>query len=412
MSKDYELIQLDNGIRVAFKPMAHSHIVHCGFILDVGSRDERPGQEGIAHFWEHMVFKGTQKRNAYQIINRLESVGGELNAYTTKEKICFYASVLKPFFPKAIELLTDITFHSTFPQKQLEIERGVILEEMSLYEDSPEDNLQDTFDELLFAGHSLGNNILGTRESVKGFSRELLQTFIADNLKTGAMVFSIVGDLSIEKVRYFANKYLAELPIMNGERKRILFDSYKPLTKTIAKPISQSHCAIGGMAYPVMHDKQISLFMLTNLLGGPAMNSRLNLALRERRGLVYSIEAGYQPYSDTGSMGIFFATDQGQIRKAVKLVMHEISLLQSKALGTMQLHRAKAQIKGQLAMAEENENAVMLAMGKAILERGDLINLEEIFEKIDAITAAELMEVANEVFDQDKLSILIFEPEE
>jgi predicted Zn-dependent peptidase len=412
MKEDYQLFRLPNGIRVAFKPLSHSKVVHCGFILDIGSRDEGPGEEGLAHFWEHMVFKGTQKRNAFRIIDRLESVGGELNAYTTKEKICFYASVLQGYFPRAIELLTDITFHSTFPAKHLEMERGVILEEMALYEDSPEDHLQDKFDELLFAGHPLGNNILGNRERIASFKVEHLLKFVEQNVSTERIIFSVVGDIDAGKLRYYTQKYLGELPHREGKRYRKPFSGYRPVTMRVEKPISQTHCAIGGMAYPVNHPKQLPFFMLINLLGGPAMNSKLNLALRERNGLVYAIEAQYQPYSDTGALGIFFATDKPNTKKALRLVHKEMKSLREKPLGSMQLHRAKAQIKGQLAMAEENENAFMLSMGKSLLESARMPALDELFSKIDQISPKLLMDIANECLNPENLSTLIFDPED
>jgi predicted Zn-dependent peptidase len=408
---DYDIITLDNGIRVAFKPNPHSHIVHCGYIIDVGSRDEQPGQEGLAHFWEHMVFKGTSRRNSFQIINRLESVGGELNAYTTKEKICFYASVLDQFFPQAVDLLTDITFGSTFPKKQLEVERGVILEEMSLYEDTPEDALQDVFDEVIYGKHPLGNNILGSRETVRSFSREDMLQFVHQNLRSEQIIFSIVGNLPMKKVKYYAEKFIAQVPVLSGRKVRAPFEKYDPKSVKYEKPITQAHCAIGGLAYPINHKHQLDFFILMNLLGGPAMNSRLNMALREKNGLVYAIEASYQPYSDTGSMGIFFATEPNQINRAIRLVMKEIKKLREQPLGIMQLHRAKAQIKGQLAMGEENSGGMMLMMGKNLLELGKMDSINSIFKRIESISAERLMDIANETLEPSKLSILTFEPD-
>jgi predicted Zn-dependent peptidase len=408
---DYQLFDLPNGIRISHKATHNSRIIHCGFILDLGSRDELPGEEGLAHFLEHILFKGTKKRNAYQIINRLESVGGELNAYTTKEKVCVYASVLDAFFPQAIEILTDIIFNSVFPPKHIEMERGVILEEMSIYEDTPEDAIQDLFDEILFKNHPLGNNILGTRESVSSFQRHHIQEFMNRNLNSGRIIFSVVGNIAPRRLAYFVDKYIGVLPMYSGQPIRKPFAGYEPRSVSHHKPLSQSHCAIGGMAYPISHPKQLSFFVLVNLLGGPMMNSRLNLALREKNGLVYSIEASYQPYIDTGSVGIFFATEASQFRRAVKLVMKELKLLREKKLGTMQLHRLKAQLKGQMAMGEENGGNLMLTMGKSILDSGKLDALEDIFTKLDSLSAGDLMETAVEVFDPEKLSILSFIPE-
>lgn len=407
---DYELYTFPNGIRLVHKQVTNTKIVHCGFILDVGSRDETPEQQGMAHFWEHMAFKGTKKRKAFHILNRLDSVGGELNAYTTKEKICFYASVLDNYFGHALELLTDITFGSIFPEKQIEKERKVILEEMAMYFDTPEDAIQDDFDELIFPDHPLGKNILGTPEIVKSFARDDFQSFLAQNLDNGRIVFSYVGCLSFKKVVNICERYLAAIPIYKSDRSRKLFSDYQPNQLTLPRSLTQAQCAIGRAAYSYKDKRRLPFFTLINILGGPGMNSRLNLALREKHGFVYSIDASYQPYIDTGLFAIFFGTEPSQMEKSVKLVLKELRHLRDNLLGNMQLHRAKVQLMGQLAMAEENNISLMLMMGKSILDTGEVDSLEYIFEQIRNINAAELREMAQEMFEEDSLSFLTFTP--
>ena len=313
--KDFYSKRLTNGIRVLHKQVNNTRIVHCGLMLDIGSRDEKPDQQGLAHFWEHMAFKGTKKRSAFHIIDSLESVGGELNAYTTKEKICFYAAVLDHHFEKAIDILSDITFNSTFPEKQIEKERGVILEEMAMYFDSPEDAIQDDFDELVFRNHQLGKNILGTGESVRRFHHDHFNEFIAQNLHSERIAFVSVGNIPFKKVVSLAEKKLEKIQRFEVSRERNGFDTYIPQKKEIKRPVTQAQCAIGSTAYSISNKKRLPFFMLMNILGGPGMNSRLNLSLREKHGLVYSVDAAYTPFTDTGSMGIFFGTEPKKIGK-------------------------------------------------------------------------------------------------
>jgi len=404
----YNIKTLENGIRVIHQPVSNSKIVHCGFALDIGSRDEKPHQVGIAHFWEHMAFKGTKKRKTFHILNRLDSVGGELNAYTTKEKIFFHASVLEQYLDKAMDLLVDITFQSIFPEKQIEKERQVILEEMAMYKDSPEDDIQDQFDEVIFSGHPLGNNILGTEESLKSFTRQHFLEFLEENLDTERTVFSIVGDISEKKLNRYIKKYLDPIEHHKRKRERVPFDIYKPNTLNFNKEISQSQCAIGATAYPIHHPKRLAFFMLVNILGGPGMNSRLNMALREKHGFVYAIDAGYHPFTDTALFSIFFGTDPGQLPKSIKLVKKELKNLQVKPLGSMQLHVAKQQLMGQLAMAEENNMSYMLMLGRSLLDKDKIESLDELFEQIKQVSAKDLQDTAREIFAEDRLSILTY----
>ncbi|AII52816.1 M16 family metallopeptidase [Hymenobacter sp. APR13] len=408
---DYDLYELPNGIRVLHKQVVHTKIAHLGFLLDIGSRDEKPAQQGLAHFWEHMAFKGTEKRKSFHILNRLETVGGELNAYTTKEKICFYASLLSTHFERAFELLTDLTFNSVFPEKEIEKERGVILEEMSMYQDAPEDAIIDDFDDVVFAKHALGHNILGTRESVSSFQQADFQQFLKENVRTDRLVFSTVSNLPFSEVKRLADKYLAPLPAQLGARPRTPFSGYQRVNQLERKPITQAHCLIGGPAYAIEDPRRIPFFLLNNLLGGPGMNSRLNLAVREKYGLVYTIDSTYSPYTDTGLFGIYFGTEKKQVNRTVSLVQKELKRLREQALGTAQLHTTKEQLMGQMAMAEESNGGMMQLLAKSTLDLGRVESINEIFDRIRAITSSELLEMANEVLTDDNLSVLQYVPE-
>lgn len=412
LTEEYQLHTLANGIRIAHKQVPYTQIAHCGIMLDIGSRDEQPHQQGLAHFWEHMAFKGTEKRSSFHIINRLENVGGELNAYTTKEKICFHASVLDDHFDKAMDLLADITFHSVFPEKQIERERNVILEEMSMYIDSPEDAIQDDFDQLIFPDHALGNNILGTSETVSSFGKKDLMEFINDNIDTERIVVSSVSRLPFLKVIKVAEKYLGGIPHRKTSRVRQAPTAYAPLKEQKVRSISQAQCAMGQPAYALLDDRRLPFFMLVNLLGGPGMNSRFNLSLREKYGFVYSIEGNYTPYLDTGFMGIFFGTEQKQLNKSISLIHKELKRIREVPLSVLQLHQTKVQLMGQLAMSEESNMSFMLMMAKSLLDTGRVDSLPEIFTEIQQITAQQLQEIAQEMFKEENFSYLTFLPED
>ena len=412
--EDINIFTLENGIRVVHKQVTNTKILHCGIILDIGSRDETPEQYGIAHFWEHMAFKGTKRRKAYHIINSLDSVGGELNAYTTKEKICFYASVLDSFDDKAVELLTDITFNATFPQKQLDKERQVILEEMAMYEDTPEDSIQDEFDEIVFKGHAMAHNILGTRKNVKSFSRQNFTEFISANINTNRIVVSFVGNLPLKRIKKLANKHLSVIPkspnSMEGCQAREDFKHYNTTHLELDKEILQAHFSMGKPAFPIAHAKRIPFAMLVNLLGGPAMTSRLNLALRERLGYVYGIDAQYHAYSNTGLLSFLFATEKKNLKRSVNVVNRELQRLKDTKLGKVQLHSLKEQMMGHLAMAAENNVGMMLSIGKSLLDLEKVNSIDDIFKEIQAVSASELQDLANEELDFDAMSTLTYLP--
>ncbi|WP_339869432.1 pitrilysin family protein [uncultured Algoriphagus sp.] len=403
--------ELSNGIRIVHQEVTHTRLVHCGFILDIGSRDETKEQEGLAHFWEHMAFKGTQKRKTFHILNRLESLGGELNAYTTKEKVCFYASTLKEHYGKASELLFDITFNSTFPEKQIEKERQVILEEMAMYRDSPDDAIQDELDELVFENHALGRNILGTEQTVGSFTQQDFFDFISTRLDTSRLIFSVVGNISFQKVLKGIETPLSQIQTKRSLYVRNGFNHYLPKVKTQERDISQSLCAIGRPAFSLYDPNRFKLYLLNNILGGPSMNSRLNLMLREKHGYVYSIESSYQPFSDIGFFGIYFGTEGKTLKKAQALVLKEMSKLANTRLGTLQLHMAKEQAIGQMAMAEENYSALMLVYGKSLLDHGKVDPLDKIFTQIKNTTAAEIQGIAQEIFNPEQLTFLTYTPQ-
>lgn len=410
-TKEYQLIELKNGIRIIHKQVSHTKIAHIGLMLDIGSRDELPEEQGLAHFLEHMVFKGTTKRNAFHIINRLESLGGELNAYTTKEKICFYASLLDVHLDKAIDLLADITFNSTFADKQIDREKTVILEEMSMYLDNPEDALMDEFDEQLFPNHALGRNILGTKETVQRFKQDDFIAFLKRNLNTEKIILSSVGNYPLKKLKKFAEKYLSDIPHKNHTPKRQWFDEYRPTRKELIKNISQAHFAMGLPSISIKHKDRIPFFFVTNLLGGPSMSARLNMKLREKHGLVYGVDANYAPYLETGQFAIYFATDKSNLKKSQRLTLKEIEHLKKKPLGQLQLHKAKNQIKGQMALSEENKNSIMLMMAKSMLDLNKVPDIDSIFKTIDNITARKIQELSENYLPIEQMSSLAYLPE-
>lgn len=409
--RNIKIFKLSNGIRVVHQQLATTKIVHCGITLDIGSRDENTENQGIAHFWEHMAFKGTKRRRSFNIINSLDSVGGELNAYTDKEKVVFYASVRDEYFERAADVLSDITFHSIFPDYQIEKERGVILEEMAMYNDSPDDSLQDEFESIVYKDHPMGMNILGKPETVNSFTKRDFLTFFKNHLGTDKIAFSCVGNISLDEVERIARKYFEALITRKAKGKRKKFRVYKPREQILKRTVKQSKCAIGRDAYPIINDNRIPLFLLVNMLGGPGMNSRLNLALREKYGFVYSIDAHYIPYTDTGMFAVFFGTEPKQLNRCIALVKKELNRFCDKPLTRRQLASAKEQIKGQLAMAEENNLNIMLSMGRSVLDLGRVPSLEEIYYQIDEINAFKLRDIAQEIFDDRKMSYLIMEPD-
>jgi predicted Zn-dependent peptidase len=408
---DYQVYTLANGIRLLHKPHS-SNISHACILVNAGSRDEDTEKSGLAHFIEHLLFKKTEKRTTNQILNCLEVVGADLNAYTTKEYTCIHASFLNPYLNRTLDLFEDILFHSVFPEDEIEKEKGIILDEIASYQDQPEDAINDDFEDLLFQGHPLGKNILGTQESVKSFKKNDILNFIKNTHNTHEIAIGVAGNYEPKKLISLLNKFFQNVPENNAKRQRKPFDTYQPRYNSLRKAVSQTHCVIGNQAYNLHHPDKVGLLLLNNLLGGPGMSSRLNLELREKYGIAYTIESNYTPLSDTGIFSIYFGTDPDNLNKALKIIERELKKLRHAPLGILQLHQAKQKFIGQIALAEENHMGVIISMTKSLLDYNKADTLEEVYTKINAVTATQLYEIANEVFDPAKLTTLIFDATE
>ena len=398
---------LKNGIR-----LVHFHIpglvAHCGLIINTGSRDETLKEHGIAHFIEHMLFKGTKKRKAYHILSRLEDVGGELNAYTTKEETAIHASFLKDDYAKAVELISDIAFNSVFPEKEIEKEKDVVIEEINSYLDNPSELIFDDFEELIFSDQPIGRNILGSPVSVKSLTQKKIFDFISKNYDTRQMVFCSVGNISDEKiVKLFQTNFS---DVVTGITANRIYKpwKYKPASVTKEMDTYQNHCIMGNLAYDLKDKRRMGMFLLNNILGGQGLNSRLNLSLREKHGFAYNVESSYNPYYDTGIFSIYFGTDNQYLNKSIAIALAELKKLRTTKLGTIQLSKAKNQIKGYLARGYENHESLMLSLGKSLLFFDKIESIEELCKKLDAVNASELLDTANDIFEPSKMSTLIY----
>lgn len=400
---------LPNGIRLVHMPVA-SPVAHCGILINTGSRDELLHQHGMAHFIEHVIFKGTGKRKAHHILSRMEDVGGEINAYTTKEETCVHTSFFNNYYDRAFELMADIVFNSIFPDKEINREREVIIDEINSYKDSPYEEIFDEFEEIVFNNNPLGRNILGTKESLLSYSREQLVDFYKNNYPVNEMVISSVSSVSFKKIVASFNKHFYDIPLKERQSNRILFNnsSYKKSTTKKEHTTYQSHCLIGNLAYSANDESRLTLHLLNNLLGGPGMNSRLNMTLREKKGLAYNIESNYNAFCDIGIIQIYYGTDRKNLDKCRDLILKELKLLRNNPLGTVQLHRAKKQLIGQIAISSEINENQMFALGHNLLLFDRIESLEEITAKIEKISALELCTSANQIFDEDQLSSLIY----
>ncbi len=404
---EYQYYTLPNGLRIVHRRVA-SKVSHLGVIINAGTRDELPHEHGIAHFIEHMIFKGTKKRSVFQVLSRLDSVGADLNAYTTKEETTIYASFLTPYYERTIELFSDILLNSTFPLKEIEKEQEVVIDEINSYKDSPSDQIIDDFEDQVFAGHALGKNILGTPKKVKHFTRETIQHFIDENYIPSKMVICSVGNIHFERVIKLALKHFSQFPSKPEVRVREAFNHYQPTQKAIQRVNYQSHLILGSAAYSYSDPKRVALSLINNLLGGPAMNSRLNLAIREKHGIAYTIESQYTPYSDTGFFSIYLATDDVNIEKATDLVHVELAKLRDTKLSSRQLHQAKRQLIGQLVLSFDSNLNDMLSMGKSMLVFDKVDSPIDVFSKIEMITDEDALEAANEIFAPEYLSSLSY----
>lgn len=407
---NYNTFTLDNGLRVIHLPSS-SQVVYCGYQIAVGTRDELPGEEGLAHFCEHMTFKGTERRHALQVINALEGVGGELNAFTNKEDTVFYAAISKEHFMHAVDVLTDIVFHSTYPQQEIDKEVEVICDEIESYNDSPAELIYDEFENILFEGHPLGHNILGQADHIRSYTTEDALRFVHRHYHPANAVFFVYGDIDFKRlVRMLKN---ADFP----EKAERQDNAAMPLTeasqaeKTITRQrgTHQAHVMIGTRGYRYDDPRRMTLYLLNNMIGGPGMNARLNLSLRERRGLVYTVESTMASYSDTGLWSIYFGCDHHDVKRCLRLVRTELDRMMQKPLSERQLTAAKRQLKGQIAIACDNREQFALDFGKSYLHHGHERDLDALYRRIDAITAEQIQQTACELFAADRLTTLIFQ---
>ena len=426
----YNTYTLDNGLRIIHLP-SDSQVVYCGYQINAGTRDELPGEEGLAHFCEHVTFKGTERRKAWHILNCLESVGGDLNAYTNKEGTVYYAAILKEHIARAVDLLSDIVFHSTYPQQEIDKEVEVICDEIESYNDSPAELIYDKFENILFKGHPLGHNILGTAEQVRQFTTEDALRFTRKLYRPDNAIFFAYGDIDFKKLvkllktlnfehgtLNFMNGKTSETPTAEMEagdaNHKVQSSKFKVQSKVAGQTIvmqkntHQAHVMIGAQAYDVHDDRRMPLYLLNNILGGPGMNAKLNLALREHNGLVYTVESTMVAYGDTGTWSIYFGCDEHDVKRCLRLVRKELDKLMEKPLSEAQLRAAKKQIKGQIGVACDNRENFALDFGKSFLHYGWEKNVDRLYEQVDAITAQQMQQVARELFDEQRLTTLIF----
>ena len=416
----YNTCTLKNGLRIIHLPSS-SQVVYCGYDIAAGTRNELPGEEGLAHFCEHISFKGTARRNALQIINAIEGLGGELNAFTNKEDTVYYAAISKEHFYQVVDVLTDIVFHSQYPQHEIDKEVEVICDEIESYNDSPAELIYDEFENLLFKGHPLGHNILGKAEQLRTYTTADALRFVQRNYRPEQMVFFVYGDIDFK--RLISSPKFMDVPSGKAERgeiKRGLNEMINPPicsdpqppslggTYTIEKSTHQAHVMMGCQAYAYNDPRRMALYLLNNILGGPGMNARLNLSLRERHGLVYTVESTMVTYGDTGVWSIYFGCDHHDINRCRRLVRHELDRLMQKPLSQRQLMIAKRQLKGQLAIACDNREQFALDFGRSYLHHGHERDLNALYRRIDALTAEELQAIACELFAPDHMTTLIF----
>ena len=388
----YNEYTLPNGLRIIHEPTL-SKVAYCGFAIDAGTRDEAEDEQGMAHFVEHLIFKGTEKRKAWHILNRMENVGGDLNAYTNKEETVVYAAFLTGHLERALELLGDIVFHSTFPQHEIEKETEVII---------------DDFEDMIFRNHPLGRNILGKPELLRSFRTEDVLSFTRRFYQPGNMVFFVQGQHDFKKIIRLAEKHLSDIPAVTVDNQRMPPPLYVPERLVVPKDTHQAHVMIGSRGYNAYDDKRTALYLLNNVLGGPGMNSKLNVSLRERRGLVYNVESNLTSYTDTGAFCIYFGTDPEDVDTCLKLTYKELKRMRDMKMTSSQLAAAKKQLIGQICVASDNFENNALSMAKTFLHYNKFENLAVVCKRIEALTADDLLEVANEMFAEEYLSTLIY----
>ena len=398
---------LPNGIKILHKHRPGA-IAHIALMVNTGMRDELDNENGLAHFIEHMVFKGTKKRKAYHVLSCLENVGGELNAYTTKEETCIHASFLKEHYNKAIELIADVAFNSTYPANEVEKEKEVIIDEINSYRDTPAEEIYDEFENNLYKGHEMGRNILGTTDLVSNYTRNDLCRFLKNNYSTSKMVVATIGDIPFTKFKNKIISYFGDYRQTVTEYHRNKFEGLPSFTKIEERNNHLSHCIIGGIAYNIDSPLKMPMVLLNNILGGPGMNSRLNLNIREKYGFAYTIESQYNAYSDTGNFSIYMGVDPHSLDKAVDLVFKELNKLKDNKLGTIQLSNAKNQLVGQLALSCESGLGELLSMTRAGFSQETIEPLSETVRKIRNLKADDSLSVANEIFDNKNINLMIY----
>lgn len=406
---EYATHTLSNGLRMIHMPTA-SPVAYCGFAVNVGARDEETSEYGLAHFVEHMIFKGTEHHKANYILNRMERVGGELNAYTTKEETFVYSIFMKEHFYRAFELLTDLVFYSSFPEEQIERETDVILDEISSYEDSPSELIFDDFENLLFKGHALGHNILGEERFLEQFTSETGKSFMNRFYTPNNMVFFSMGDIPFMKIVKWAEELLSgTISDQCHLYRKSPQQDMSAISLALQKDTHQAHVMIGSLGYSMYDERRLPLFLLNNILGGPGMNNRLNVSLREHYGLVYTVESNITSYVDTGLFSIYFGTDPKNKEKAIKLVHKEIEKFCENKLTERQLAAAKQQALGQLGVSVDNREGLFLNMGKSFLHYDRFDSMDEVFNQIQSITADDVWQIAHEVLVPNKLFQLAYD---
>lgn len=410
MEENIFVHEYDNGVRLLHHQIKGSSIAHCGFFINCGSRDEEANEVGLAHFIEHMLFKGTHKRKSHHILNRMDNVGAELNAYTSKEKTCIYSSFPQQFFERAVELICDITYNSTFPQNELVKERNVVADEITMYQDNPDESLYDDFLQAYYKNHTLGNNILGSIESLQTFNSKDLQKFVKRSYHNTNMVFAVVSSMSFEKVKNICARYIPQSPFKYNTITRVKPKSTNPFHKKIEKDLHQAYCMLGYKAYATNHPNKYKVILLNNILGGPAMNSRLNMGIREKYGFCYNIYSDVQSFVDTGLATVSFATDLKNFDKCLHLVQKELQQMRNKKMSSLQLANAKRQFIGQMQMSEENKSAVLAAIANALLDNGRVATFKEVADEIEKTTASQLMDMANDIWNETKMCSLSYMP--
>lgn len=396
---------LPNGIRGIHRQVRGS-VAHCALVIGAGSRDERPDEHGLAHLTEHAFFKGTERRRAWQVNCRLENLGGELNAFTTKEETTIHATTLRGDFAKAAELIADVAFRSTFPEREIEREKEVIVDEINTYKDSPADMIYDTFEELIFEGSELGHNILGRKAALMRYDGAAIRAFTARTHTTDRVVFSSIGSFSPAAAEAVALRYFGGQPATTRGFERTAPPAVAPFEKTVTKHTHQTHCIIGSRTCGIDDARRLPLALLFNILGGPSANSLLNVEIREKHGLSYNIEATYTPYGDCGLAAIYFSSEHANEAQCIELIEKQLQRLRTESISPRRLSMAKKQFIAQLAISSESNESYMLSAGKSLLTHGEVDTMEQVYAKIRALTAAQLTEAAEETFT--KMSRLIY----